>query len=45
MLKVKGWKIYMVLSVTNLNKTGLVILIINKVDLRKKKIIRDKDGH
>ena len=43
-LKVRGWK-----NIFHANgkqrKTGVAILISDKIDLKRKKIIRDKEGH
>ena len=43
-LKVRGWKKIFHAS-GNLKKAGVVILISDKIDLKIKNIIREKEGH
>ena len=43
-LKVRGWKNIFYANGKQ-NKAGVAILISDKIDLKMKKIIRDKEGH
>ena len=43
-MKVRGWK-NIFLANGKQNKAGVAILILHKVDLKIKKITRDKEGH
>ena len=43
-MKVRGWK-KIFLANGNKNKTGVAILISDKIDFKIKKVTRDKEGH
>ena len=43
-LKVRGWK-KIFHAIGNQRKTGVAILITDKIDLKMKNILRDKEGH